>query len=87
LDKASQDLARKISHLENEKKIISDNLNIKQQEIERLKAEIDEKSRSLAEPTLRKEKSSASLTSPQKTRETDDNLLIEKLKKQNKDLE
>lgn len=52
-----------------------------------MKAEIDEKSRSLAEPTLRKEKSSASLTSPQKVREAEDNLLIEKLKKQNKDLE
>jgi butyrate kinase len=41
---------RKIGHLENEKKIISDNLQIKVQELERLKAEAEEKMRSL-EPT------------------------------------
>lgn len=76
---------RKIGHLENEKKIISDNLQIKVQELERLKAEAEEKMRSL-EPTLTKQKSSSNLVSPNKVSE-DSSGLIEKLKKQNKDLE
>ena len=54
------------------------------QEIERLKAEIEEVSRK-EEPSLKKEPSSPQKT-PQKISE-DNSGLIEKLKKQNRDLE
>ena len=83
-EKAVQDNAKKISHIESEKKIINDNLKIKMQEIERLKAEIEEVSRK-EEPSLKKEPSSPQKT-PQKISE-DNSGLIEKLKKQNRDLE
>jgi hypothetical protein len=37
LERGTQDFTRKVSHLESEKKILSDNFNLKQQEIDRLK--------------------------------------------------
>ena len=64
-----------MNHLESEKKIISDNLVIKIQEIERLKAEAEEKNTHL-EPTLTKQKSSSSLVSPQKSLSDDTTGLI-----------
>ena len=80
-EKAVQDNGRRLSHIESEKKIISDNLRIKVQEIDRLKTEIDERARSDS-PSMRKE-----VSSPQKIASEDNSGLIDKLKKQNKDLE
>lgn len=86
MEKANAEWSHRVSHLENEKKIISDNLTIKQQEIEKLKAELEEKSKhTLEEPPLRKERS-FSMVSPQKQRE-EEMAQVEKVKKTNKDLE
>ncbi len=65
---------------------MTDNLAIKIQEIQRLKAEVEQKNIN-KEPTLSKQKSSSSLVSPAKSTSEDTSGLIEKLKKQNKDLE
>ncbi len=59
---------------------------MKIQEIERMRFEIDEKGR-VTEPALIKPKSSTTIQSPQKISSEDSSGLIEKLKKQNKDLE
>jgi hypothetical protein len=56
-----------VSHLESEKKILSDNFNLRQQEIDRLKLELDQ-SKTPEQPTLAKQKSIGSI-SPQKGRD------------------
>ena len=83
LDKTGMDLGKKISHLESERKILNDNLNMKQQEIEKFKAELSENLKMPSEPTLKKVKSNSSLTSPQK-REEEHAYFIEREKNNNK---
>lgn len=66
LERGTQDFTRKVSHLESEKKILSDNFTLKQQEIDRLKSEL-EQSKTPEQPTLARQKSIGSI-SPQKSR-------------------
>lgn len=73
--KNAQDLTKKIMHLEGQKKIISDNLKSKTTELERIRAEAEQKLNG-NEPSLKKQTSSSNLVSPQKTSSEDNSGLI-----------